>query len=332
MVSTFWASVRDQMLTLQLKHEAADLRRNSGLMTDRGVEELVSRVSAKPMVFAVSSGRSGTNALAEIFDAISDVHALHEGRPAFHAIMRETLSDPALARDFLLVRKLPYIADVPEPVFCETSHVFGKAFLPPMLELGLRPSVVFMHRAPRPVAQSFYRIGAIPLRTRNGRQHLLSPGDPSLLPAIGWEGFSDYQLCYWYALETMRRQRVLYGLAANAGCPHRWLRIEDLATLDDVRELLADLQIPITLTDEDETRLRERLGHRYNGKPKKHLAKPLSDPEMDLQEAQVIDSIHAMLPELDMVTLLSPGPPPVVASGPWLSPRRHAAALGVATA
>ena len=35
--------------------------------------------------------------------------------------------------------------------------------------------------------------------------YLLEPRDPYVMPLPGWESLSDYQLCFWYALEIERR-------------------------------------------------------------------------------------------------------------------------------
>jgi hypothetical protein len=131
--------LKDRLKTYGQAREANAIRRLAATLTDADRQALLHRVAGKTLVFAVASGRSGTQTLAKIFEVLPDVHATHEGVPAFHEVMREALHDPDLARNFLLVRKLPAIADLAEPVFVETSHVFAKGFLPPLLALGLRP-------------------------------------------------------------------------------------------------------------------------------------------------------------------------------------------------
>jgi hypothetical protein len=169
----------------------------------------------------------------------------------------------------------------------------------PTLRLGLRPRIIFLKRDPRKVALSFERIGAIPGRTTGGREHLLSPADPSLLPALRWDDFSDYQLCYWYALEAIRRQRVLHDLAVRAGCRCRYLRIEDLRSTADVRALLASLDLSVEIDANAAARLDERVGKAFNLKEKRA---PLDRFEADLeaQEELVIQRIEACLPELSI--------------------------------
>jgi hypothetical protein len=218
--------------------------------------------------------------------------------------MRPALADPALGRDFLLTRKLPAIAAVSEPVYFESSHVFGKGFLAPMLKLGLRPKVLFLRRDPRKIALSLERIGATPLRTPGGRAHFLSPADPSLLPVLPWDDFTDYQLCYWYALETIRRQRVMHDLAVRSGCACRYLRIEDLATPTDVWSLLASFGAPLSRTPDAEAALKARVGQAFNLKEKSpSLERPVA--EIAAQEQIVLDRVQACMPELDLTQMLA---------------------------
>ncbi|CAN5208012.1 hypothetical protein BH11PSE2_BH11PSE2_07000 [soil metagenome] len=255
-------------------------------------------------MFAVSSGRAGTATLSKIFGAVPGVYATHEGRPAFQDVMRRSMQEPNLAGDFLLTRKLPAIAGVEEPIYFESSHVFGKGFLAPMLRLGLKPRVLFVKRDPRKVALSFERIGATPFRTHGGREHLLSPADPSFLPALRWEDFTDYQLCYWYALETIRRQRLMFDLAVRAGCHCRHLKIENLNSVADVRALLAALAIRAPISAEAAVGLGETVGRAFNLKQKSPQLGHAS-AELDDQERVVIERIEACLPELSIAQMVA---------------------------
>src|SRR5205085_7037358 len=92
--------------------EVARVAREAATMTPGEQAELLQRLADKTLVFTVASGRSGTQSLAKIFEAVPGVHATHEGTPAFQDVMRPALAEPSLARDFLLTRNLPAIAAI----------------------------------------------------------------------------------------------------------------------------------------------------------------------------------------------------------------------------
>jgi hypothetical protein len=97
------------------------------------------------------------------------------------------------------------MAAVDTRLYAETSHLFCKGFLEPLLDLGLRPDLVVLTRPARQVASSLLRLGSVPGRTPDGLRWYLSPDDPGVLPLPGRERLTDYQLCYWYCLEIERR-------------------------------------------------------------------------------------------------------------------------------
>jgi hypothetical protein len=292
-------SLKERLRALSVASSAGKISRQAATMSGGEKAELLQRVAAKTLVFTVTSGRSGTQTLARIFEAIPEVDATHEGVPAFQDVMRLALSNPALARDFLLTRKLPAIAASPEPIYLESSHLFGKGFLLPALSLGLRPRVIFLKRNPRRIALSLERIGATPHRTAGGRSHHLSPADPSLLPVQPWDDFTDYQLCYWYALEAIRRQRIKHDLAVRAGCTCRYLDIEDLHTPSDVWNLLAVMGIEVDWSSETDAALMAVVGRAFNLKQKRpSLRRPQA--ELEAQERVVIERVQACVPELNV--------------------------------
>ena len=100
----------------------------------------------KRLIFTVTSGRSGTLYLTELLKAIPGVSAHHEPSPDFTQAMRRIQTDPFIAYPFWLQMKLPEILKVPEAVYVETSHLFCKGFLEPLLRMGVRPALVFLRR------------------------------------------------------------------------------------------------------------------------------------------------------------------------------------------
>jgi hypothetical protein len=173
----------------------------------------------KRIIFTVTSGRSGSAYLSQLLQAVPGLHAEHEPEPNFAHVMRRVQHNPAIAFAFLREHKLPAIAKVAEPVYAETSHLTCKGFIEPMIQLGLRPGLIFLRRSPREVAWSLQERNTIPGRTPLGCAYLLEPRDPFVLPLIGWETLSDYQLCFWYALEIEHRCLRYVALASELGLP-----------------------------------------------------------------------------------------------------------------
>lgn len=175
------------------------------------------RLRERQLVFSLSAGRTGSEYLTRLMALLPDTTSFHEPEPAFQRVMRPALRNPSLARDFLEHYKLPALAATEAGTIVETSHLFGKGFVEPMLELGVRPSVINLHREPRAVALSYLTRYTVPARTRYGWTFLLQPDDPGVLPISPWRDLTDYQLCYWYALETERRIDFYSGMLREQG-------------------------------------------------------------------------------------------------------------------
>lgn len=180
---------------------------------------LLDAVGRRRLVFAATAGRTGTAYVTELFKGLGDTLAVHEPEPNFLHAMRRSQEHPPLALDFLLRHKLPFIAAQPQTAYVETSHLACKGFLEPMLSLGLRPGLLLLRRAPRAVARSLLERATVPGRTAAGWMYLLQPGDPGTLPFPGHATASDYQLCFWYALEIERRQARYATWFERLGCP-----------------------------------------------------------------------------------------------------------------
>lgn len=202
-------------------------------------DKALERLRHKQLVFSLSAGRTGSEYLTRLLALLPDTASFHEPEPAFQRIMRPALRDPAMARDFLTRYKLPALANAPQTTIVETSHLFGKGFVEPLLDLGFTPSVVNLHREARAVALSYLTRYTVPGRTRYGWGFLLQPDDPGVLPIARWRDLSDYQLCFWYALETERRIRFYSEMLRDKGAlvidtsaralndPEEFLRVAD---------------------------------------------------------------------------------------------------------
>jgi hypothetical protein len=279
---------------------------------------LLDAVRRKALVFTVTAGRSGTTYLARLLALLPRTTSLHEPAPNFAYFLRQAQRAPELARRFWLEYKLPHIAALPTPRYVEASHLFGKGFLDPLLDLGVLPGVVMLRRHPRLVAMSWLTRGVIPGRGKRGLKLHLHPGDPGVLAFPDWCAASDYQLCFWYALEMERRQRAYADLLTGAGGA-----VVDV-TPDELHEPARFLDIAETLGLLDAGVEREPLlrGHReVSSVVHKPNPRPpvVAIPE---QEAAVWSAVAAQAPWLYGAIEQRYAPPP--------SPARRAARGAIA--
>jgi hypothetical protein len=214
-------------------------------------------VRAKTLVVTVTAGRTGTTFLTHLLALCPDTTSLHEPEPSFVPVLRLAQHDPDLARRFLLAYKLPFVAALPTRRYVETGHLLCKGFLEPLLALGVAPHAIALRRAPRRVAASLLSRRTVPGRGKLGLKYLLHPGDPGVLALPGWTRLSDYQLCFWYALEIERRQRAYRGPVAAAG--GAWVDVT-AEELHDAGRFIA-LAEALSLLDADTDREALRAAH-----------------------------------------------------------------------
>jgi hypothetical protein len=180
------------------------------------------------LVLTVTPGRSGTGLLTALCREVLGLRADHEPEPRANFALRPALRDPGSALNWLVDEKLPAWAQHAGTTYVETSHLYCKGLLEPLLALGLRPRLVVLHRPASQVAASLLQLGVVPARSDAGDQVLLRPDDRGVLPLPGWEELSDYALCYWYALEIERRQALYQGWWQRAGRPTHAVSMTDL--------------------------------------------------------------------------------------------------------
>lgn len=249
--------------------------------------------TGKRLIFTVTPGRSGSYHLCELLSAVPDVHAEHEPEPNFVHVMRRTQHDPDTAARFLRAHKMPAINAVAEPVYAETSHLTCKGFIEPMIRMGLRPGLIFLRRAPREVAWSLLERSTVPGRSRLGCAYLLEPRDPYVLPLIGWEGLSDYQLCFWYALEIERRHQRYATLADKLGLATAEVTNTELNDWTLFSRLLTDLGLSATdSVREAHSRISKR---RHNLNP---VRREMNERDVAAAEQEVWDRVAAFEPLL----------------------------------
>jgi hypothetical protein len=206
--------------------------------------ELIETIQSKKLVFTVATGRCGTAFFAEILRLVPGTESVHEPHPEYAEVLRNIQGKPADAGKFLLEKKLPAIARGTSPIYVETSHLFCKGFLEPLLDLGLVPSLLWIRRKNRAIASSMYRGGTIPGRTEKGLKFYLSPGDPGVLPLPGWEQLDDYQLCYWYCLEIERRAREYRSRYRQNNWVWAETSLSEITTVEGMKRVVAALELP----------------------------------------------------------------------------------------
>lgn len=179
------------------------------------------------LIFCWSPGRCGTRYLTRLFETVPGVVARHEPPPRFSEC-------EGSKRAFWALQKMPAIEALQAPVYVETSHCFALGFLEPLVEMGYDSDIVQIQRNHRDVALSYWRRWSIPGRTRRGKEFLLQP------TFDGWTELTDYQLCYWHALEVDRR-------AGNGRLQvHRWhvVDFDNLVGGSGFLELVESLGLP----------------------------------------------------------------------------------------
>jgi hypothetical protein len=250
--------------------------------------DLLERVRAKRLVFTVTTGRSGTEYLSRALGLFRGVKSLHEPSPKFATYFRAVCSEPAVATEFWLERKLPRILEFPHPVYAETDHVACKGFLESLVELGVSPLLIHLRRPARDVAQSLWRLGTIPGRSLGGVRYYLSPSDRVFLPLdparVG--ELHDYQLCYWYCLEIEERARVYTQRFAPRGVRLERVEFEEIRRPEGILELGEKLELgrPSGLA---RLQLRSLGTRRVNAKDDKKRDLELLPKELSRLEAEV---------------------------------------------
>jgi hypothetical protein len=246
-------------------------------------------LSRRRLILTCTTGRSGTGFLTAVLGLVPGLAARHEPRPWLTEVMREAQRDPGLARRFLLEQKLPVMAEVEAEIYAETSHLFCKGFLEPLVELGLRPDLVILTRAPRPVALSMLRLETVPGRSVQGLRWYLSPEDPGVLPLPGWREMTDYQLCFWYTQEIARRSRHYEAWFRDQGLRVARIELDRLRTVRGFAGLLRDLDLPrpglyawLRLAVNRYTRVNAKRGEKVDAP---------SPGDLDAQEREVMERI-----------------------------------------
>lgn len=256
-------------------------------------EDLKRRLAGKRLIFTVTTGRSGTNYMNNMLTYLPGVKSLHEADPQFQKVLRPMQQNPELAYRFWIEEKLPAIAAYAEPIYVETSHVFCKGFLEPLLDLGIVPDLILLSRDKREVAISMYQLNHTPARSHIGRIYHVQPDDPGVLPLPGWETLHDYQLNYWYTLEIERRSRVYAEEIRRRGGIAYAVTLEDFSTVIGYWKLLLGMNLPLPGPINALKHLKSHL-RRVNAKG--NLKEVKQAENWDALEAEVLHRIASAQP------------------------------------
>lgn len=248
----------------------------------------------KTLIMTVSTGRSGTGLLAKLFELAEDMTSVHEPVPTFQDVFEDGQASPEAALSFARDVKLPDIAKAPTRFYAETSHYFGQGFLEAFIALAVPFKLVILNRDMRSVAKSFERIKCIPMRTEKGASLMPHPDKKSALPLEDWQSLSDYQLCYWYCLETEARKELAKDQAAAAGVPVVEVLLEDLQDFDRFSAFMDALGL--TLRPDAKEAHAELATTKVNRKGK-YLPK-LRMQNLDGPEAEVWERVARAKPEI----------------------------------
>jgi hypothetical protein len=230
-------------------------------------QALIEQIKEKQLILTVTAGRTGTAFLHHLFRLFPDVDSIHEEEPSYVHVMRRVQTQPAEAARFLTTFKFPVIAACKANTIAETSHLFCKGFLEPMIKLGIYPDLVLLRRSPRHIALSLLARNTIPGRTATGTDYLVCPADPNTLPLPLWEAMTDYQLCFWYALEIERRQHRYGEYMQQLGRKVYDCTASELHNADKLLEMAEIFSLEIADMDELLRQHREVSSTDYNKTP-----------------------------------------------------------------
>lgn len=213
--------------------------------------DTIPQLQQKRIILVASSGRCGTLLLSELLSLIPGVCAEHEPPPFVDNLWWRLRKQPELARTWLVRYKLPAILkslQTPDTTttYVETSHMLCKGFFEPLLDLGVAFDLIVLSRDLRATAMSFYNLYDIPIRSKSGRRWLPAPDDTTNISTLPkpYSQYTDYQLVYWYVLESELRKALYYKTWTEAGQKVVKVDMKDLIVKSGFKSLLRALSLP----------------------------------------------------------------------------------------
>ncbi|MDR5866923.1 hypothetical protein [Halomonas koreensis] len=255
----------------------------------------------KNLVFTVTHGRTGTTMLTETFKIFNDVRSEHEPHPNYADVFQSVKLDPRHALLFL-EKKLDSIYASRESSYVETSNVFGKGFLIPLLRMGVMPGLIFLNRDFRETAKSLYKRGSTPARSDNGKRYSADPTLPGALPVFSPMTLSDYQLCFWGVLDAFYRQLQAQSIYDSEGGVYCWVTAEDFHDYENVIRIGAKFGLEVD--DEEAARKKHAEVVAFHHNPNKGGRDTSGLSFLD-EEIEVVDRVSFYAPEFAETVLRS---------------------------
>jgi len=212
-------------------------------------------ITNKRCIFCLTTGRSGTKYLSQVFDLLPNVKAFHEPVPDFISCARSARENPQDGIRFVIDKKIPAINAIKEPIYIETSHLFCKGFVEIFADLDIDFDIIILKRKQRTVAKSLYGRKSIPGQKPNGVKYLLTPNADGVFTKLNdWKNLHHYQLCYWYCLEIERRIEIYKNFKSVKRIAETTLK--DITTVDGLYQLCENLDLPWFTTKQFEQYLK----------------------------------------------------------------------------
>jgi len=220
-------------------------------------------------IFVVTTGRSGSGALANIFKKTKFVHAEHEPYP----IMHNNLDLPKKLYKiwnwylfyFVKYPRILLSRQKGEKTYLETNHLFLKSFSKYATSVFKKKvRIIHLIREPYLVAKSIYEINKIP-GEKLGNRWYLNPADvdnqidfsKGFLSINDKEknDYKEFYICLWYWYEMEKRFKKFQQTYGN-------IPIVEITTneLDNTNDLVSKLNTSFTMNIEEiKVKLSENL-------------------------------------------------------------------------
>lgn len=244
----------------------------------------------KNIIFTITHGRTGTTMLTEILKIFSDIRSEHEPAPNYADIFPSVKENPRESINFLK-KKIDIINGFKEQHYAETSNVFGKGFLIPLVRMGISPQLIFLNREFRKTAKSLYTRGSFPMRTALGRRFSADPTVPGSLPIFEPHTLSNYQLCYWGVLDAYYRQIQVEQLYQKISGNFLWASTEDFNDFEKTLKIGSTLGLHVDNLEEARC-IHEEITTIHHNPNRPSLAGIGETPiDHDEEETEVIDRV-----------------------------------------
>ncbi len=225
--------------------------------------------------------------LTEAFSIFADTCSVHEPEPNYATALPRVKENPRYALYFL-DKKLKEIEHTTSSNYVETSNVFGKGFLLPLLRQGIFPNLIFLNRDFRETAKSLYKRGSTPMRTKRGAHFSADPRVPGSLPIFSPDTLTDYQLCYWGVLDSYFRQIEAKKIYDQEGKRYHWATADDFHDFDFTISIGSHFGLQVENQDSARAAHSEIASKHHNPNPQE---RKIHQTSLLKEELEVIDRV-----------------------------------------